>query len=681
MSRTRQRGRPSATPAPATAAGANPALQTTISRIVDPATNTPQPSPGQTDTPAPARPLTPIGVGIDTSRYGHHATFLRPDLQPAAADLDFAESAQGYQQLRDRLDAIATRHGPVHFHFRLDVAGRYADNLLAWLHALATPGTAAQAFAPCTISCGDPQRNKNYRAAIFGPKKSDPVESAAAARYALTEKPQPMPVVTPQTRLLCQIASRLESQARQGTRLVNQLHNLLARAFPELALLVKNINTGWVLQLLDRYPTAAKLAGARAASLEAIPYLPHEQVPRLLQHARASVASLTGTLAEELVRAQVRQLKDAHIQQKALENMLVTAYRQLPEPNHLDTIKGFGEVTAAILTAKIVDIHRFAEPGKLVGYFGIFPIEVSSGIDRDGQPRGPKRMVMSKRGNDLVRRYLYMAALSAAQHNPAVRPLYQRVRAQHPDHPGIAIGHAMRKLLHLAYAVWQSGKPFDPEHYPWDQAAHLEGSHQPAASPSHSAESTPAAGHNPETEPERSVVTAACGTPSVPEPAAAGNTQAGLAAGCLGSPSSDIAMSQTTPANDTAMSQTTPANDILMSNAAAAAPWIDFAHLKTQLPLQRVLEHLGVFADLRGSGPQRRGPCPVHAQGGQRRGRTFSVELDQNLFQCFDPKCGIKGDVIDLWAAVKGLNLRDAALELVRTFNLEPAPGTEKRNG
>jgi hypothetical protein len=38
--------------------------------------------------------------------------------------------------------------------------------------------------------------------------------------------------------------------------------------------------------------------------------------------------------------------------------------------------------------------------------------------------------------------------------------------------------------------------------------------------------------------------------------------------------------------------------------------------------------------------------------------------------------------VIDLWAAVRQLNLREAALDLVRTFDLEPAPGkaTEKRH-
>jgi len=90
---------------------------------------------------------------------------------------------------------------------------------------------------------------------------------------------------------------------------------------------------------------------------------------------------------------------------------------------------------AAVLTAQIVDIHRFATEGKLVGYFGVFPVQASSGLDRQGKPRAPKRYVMCPRGSDLVRRYLYLAALSAAQHNPAVQPLYQRVRAKHPDHP------------------------------------------------------------------------------------------------------------------------------------------------------------------------------------------------------------------------------------------------------
>jgi CHC2 zinc finger len=204
-----------------------------------------------------------------------------------------------------------------------------------------------------------------------------------------------------------------------------------------------------------------------------------------------------------------------------------------------------------------------------------------------------------------------------------VQPLYQRVRGKHPDHPAIAVGHAMRKLLHLVFAIWVSGRPFDAER----------GAEPPAPPVNEQA-----AGHNPETEPEKSVVTAACLDPSTAAPAGHASTN-------------------------------------------RAAPWIDFAHLRRQLPIARVLEHVGVLSQFRGRNAQRRGPCPVHAADGH--GRTFSVQLDQNVFHCFDAACGIEGDVIDLWAALKKLPPRDAAIDLIRTFALEPAPPnrTEKRHG
>jgi DNA primase len=102
--------------------------------------------------------------------------------------------------------------------------------------------------------------------------------------------------------------------------------------------------------------------------------------------------------------------------------------------------------------------------------------------------------------------------------------------------------------------------------------------------------------------------------------------------------------------------------------------FIDFAHLKRQLTMAQALDLLG---RLRGSGPQRQGPCPLHR--GDGRGRSFSVNLDENVFQCFDAGCSHKGDVIDLWASVNSMSLREAAIDLVRTFYLEPAP--EQRRG
>jgi len=587
--------------------------------------------------PGPA--LTAIGVGIDTARYGHYAAFLNDRLQSAAPELEVVESAQGYAKLRQRFVDLVQKHGRVHFHVRLDVAGAYADNLLAWLHQLHIDS------AELSISCGDPQRNKNYRLGIYGPKKSDPIEARACARFAISERPRPMPRLSPERQRLRHVALRLQAVVRQRTRLVNQLHQLLARTYPELAMLVKDIATGWVLELLTRYPTAKLLAQATASDLEAVPYLPHARIDTILSQARDSIGALHGELAEELVRDQVRQVRDQSARQKRLENLLMAAYRDLPEPNQLDTIKGIGAVTAGILTAFVADIDAVQTPGQLVAYFGVLPIEASSGVDREGHPRGPKRYVMSRRGNDLVRRYLWMAALSAARFNPACRALYARVRAKHPDRPAIAIGHVMRKLLHLAFAIWKTGKPFDPNHYPWHAPAHVD---QESGSRDQESEAAdvgdiatsikePAAGLRSGAEPVRQEVTAADSITSPVKVRAAARADQGI--------------------------------------------FVDFAHLKAQLPIARLLDHLGLTTRLKGTGPQRRCACPLHR--GDQRGRTFSVNLEENGFHCHDARCHKQGDVIDLWASVMGMSLRDAALDLVRTFALEPAPlkGTEKRHG
>jgi hypothetical protein len=160
-------------------------------------------------------------------------------------------------------------------------------------------------------------------------------------------------------------------------------------------------------------------------------------VNRLLyQWSDCSIGSLHGELVDQLIRDQVRQERDGYARQKRLENLLISAYRALDEPNHLDSITGFGEVAAGILTAFIADIDNVHTAGQLVNYFGVLPIEVSSGVDRDGKPRGPKRYVISRRGNDLVRRYLWMAALSASRHNPACRSLYAPGAGQAPGQAG-----------------------------------------------------------------------------------------------------------------------------------------------------------------------------------------------------------------------------------------------------
>lgn len=401
-----------------------------------------------------------IGVGIDTARYGHHATFLYSNLDPAAAPLAVEENRAGYNRLKERLDQLHRRHPQAALRVRLDVAGQYAVNLESFLRSLPLP---------LEISVGDPCRNEKYRAVHSPKRKADAADSKAVARFAVVERPAAAPVTPPALQHLREIAGRLQAAVREQTRHVNQLHNLLARVFPELAGHAADLKATWVIDLLSRYPTPARLAKATADDLATIPHLSVEKADAVLTAAKTTIASLSGKTAESLVRQLVAQLRGDRVAKKRLERLLADGYHALPTSNHLDTIVGFGVVTAAVLTAKIVDIARFERPEHLVNYFGVFPEERSSGVAAPGKIRRQRKGHMSRKGNDLVRAYLFNAARSACAFNPACKALFARLRSR-GTHGRVAQGHVMRKLLHLAFAVWKSGKPFDREHYDRVQA-------------------------------------------------------------------------------------------------------------------------------------------------------------------------------------------------------------------
>jgi CHC2 zinc finger len=251
---------------------------------------------------------------------------------------------------------------------------------------------------------------------------------------------------------------------------------------------------------------------------------------------------------------------------------------------------------------------------------------------------------MSRKGNDLVRSYLWNAVRTGIRLNPAIRALYRRLRAK-GKRGDVAIGHCMRKLLHLVYAVWKTNRPFDENHFPWEGPSDTQSS--APAPPSVDAGTTPSAnektvGHKRDLPAEKVVTTAI----STVEPA---------------------------PAVVKPVPQRT----------ATGRPRVDFACIREQVSIQQVLEHLGFFASLRGSGQQRRGPCPVHSQPTPSE-RTFSVHLGKNVFQCFHADCALTGNVLDLWAAIHRLPLYEAALHLAETFQLalnreeEPVRGTRR---
>jgi DNA primase len=97
-------------------------------------------------------------------------------------------------------------------------------------------------------------------------------------------------------------------------------------------------------------------------------------------------------------------------------------------------------------------------------------------------------------------------------------------------------------------------------------------------------------------------------------------------------------------------------------------PGIDYSQLRRQITMRAVLDLVGFRATWR-RGSQLRGPCPIL---GCRctSGQSFSVHLARQIYHCF--ACRSHGNALDLWAAVRGLTLHHASLDLCHFLGLDP---------
>ena len=119
----------------------------------------------------------------------------------------------------------------------------------------------------------------------------------------------------------------------------------------------------------------------------------------------------------------------------------------------LRSIPGLGPVTSTMLLAALPELGSL-DGGKLSALVGLAPFADDSGSRRGGRHvRG---------GRAVVRRVLYLAALSAVRSNPAMKAFKERLLARGKKAKVILTAVA-RKLLVIANAVVRTGRPGEPE--------------------------------------------------------------------------------------------------------------------------------------------------------------------------------------------------------------------------
>lgn len=116
----------------------------------------------------------------------------------------------------------------------------------------------------------------------------------------------------------------------------------------------------------------------------------------------------------------------------------------------LRSIAGVGPVAATTLLALVPELGALS-PKKIAALAGLAPFNADS-----GQLRGLRRI---RGGRKRVRDALYMAAVTAARHNPRLKPLYLRLRAAGKPAKVARIAVA-RKLIIIANAILRDQTEF-----------------------------------------------------------------------------------------------------------------------------------------------------------------------------------------------------------------------------
>lgn len=241
---------------------------------------------------------------------------------------------------------------------------------------------------------------------------------------------------------------------KQKTQILNQFESLLYTANPELIAYCKSGVSVWLLKLLKKYPTAAKLAKAKVTSVARIPYVSAGRAKELIDQAKKSVASATDETTGSLIKAMTEQIIRME-ETIRIQTQQMTQQCTIPEVALLKTFPGISDASAIGLMLEIQSIKRFSSVKKLAAFFGLHPVFKTSGDGTSG-------VRMSKQGRKEPRKILFMVAMVSLTANPHIRKIYEE-HTEKGMKKMAAIGLCMHKILRIVYGMLKNNQAYDTQ--------------------------------------------------------------------------------------------------------------------------------------------------------------------------------------------------------------------------
>jgi len=266
--------------------------------------------------------------------------------------------------------------------------------------------------------------------------------------------------------------SRTEESLSEHFRgVVNQLHQLLLRYYPQLLQLNSTPDEPWIWALLEKAPIpqrGAQLTLARLKTLLSnyrIRRWTAEQVRDAIATPPLSLVAGSADAISEHVLLLLPQLRLLYSQRKEvrdriealLSRMTSMGRERLDSREHRDlglllSMPGLGCLIAANLFSEGADAFAQRDYYALRAHSGIAPVTRQSGKS--------KQVVMRRGCSERLRNAMYHWARCSVQHDPLSKLHYARLRQAGHNH-GRALRGVADRLLAILIAMLKSGQAYD----------------------------------------------------------------------------------------------------------------------------------------------------------------------------------------------------------------------------
>ena len=381
-------------------------------------------------------------VGIDISKYKHDC-FIVSTLGEIISDVfSFDNNAEGFAALLAELQQCGKENLRIGF----ESTGNYSINLKLFLDE---NGYSFVEINPVLVK--EHIKSQSLRRTV-----TDKLSAIAIADYLRSKDRLPSQHFAYDTFSLKQLTRFRSDLMHQRSRYLVALTNVLDCVFPEFKPFFGGKFSVSALYILANYPSPDKIANMNVKSFDILRRKSRGKFSMDKFVALKHLAKTTVGVYTHSYGLQMGVLLDIYSQiDSKLDEVDAEITRIVTEINPPTlSIKGVGEISAAIIVSEFGDFSRFSNPDKMLAFAGL-----ELGHFQSGTAEYNGRMV--KRGSAHLRCAILNCSRALRLHNETFATYYLKKISEGKKH-GVAISHMAKKLIRLIYTLETTGQRFDP---------------------------------------------------------------------------------------------------------------------------------------------------------------------------------------------------------------------------